>query len=160
MIEHVRSKTIGDVTPISALHYLLPNPEFGFLEQATGLVVTEEDYNALLWLDSRPQPTWDDIQLAKQLVLDAELAIDLNQIREMRFRETPLAYNSQLYEVSPQALSLLTELIASAEEQQQSSVAVLTFDRRANTISLDDAKELRTLIRKKLSAWVIDPLVP
>lgn len=159
LLDNIASKTPESI-PIAALFYsLIPDVRFGYPEGSSGEFNTEEEYNQLIWLDERTKPTWAELNAHRTALFETELALDLNNLREYRYRETPLEFDNRKYPVSPNAVALLDSQIKLAETMGNLSIHFLSANYQVIELTVEKANELLLALRVKLNQWIIDPRI-
>lgn len=159
LIQALNEKTPATIPTQALLYSLVPNAAFGYPMNSTGEFNTQEEYDALLWDDERSKPSWEELNAHRQALLELELAIDLDQLRERRYRETVIHFQGNEFNVSPTGVCLLDSQIRHAETEELGHVPFLDAKRKVISLSLTGASELLAYQRKVLNQWVIDPRV-
>lgn len=159
MLDTIASKKKEDLPIRALLYYVLPNCQFGYPENSSGEFETEAEYEALNWLDERQKPTWAELEAKRQELFDLELALDLDQLRNMRYNETTIEFQGSNYQVNPLAIATLASQLELATQLGNVDVAVLTTSKRVNKLTHPSAVDLLSMLRQRLNQWIVDPRI-
>lgn len=160
LIEAINAKQKEHLSVRALLSALVPNPMFGYPEESSGEFETELEYDNLLWNDPRPKPTWAELQAIRQSVFDQERALDLEQLRQMRYVESPVEHDGDLYNVNPNMVVLVESQLKYAELTQSPTIGIPMANKQVKLLTTAAAENLLLIMRSKLNQWIIDPRVP
>lgn len=160
LIKVINSKRKEDLTIRALLYAMVPNPLFGYPELSTGEFETESEYNNLSWDDERVKPTWAELQAIRQSAFDQERALDLEQLRQMRYVESSIEHDGDLYNVNPNMVVLVESQLKYAELTQSPTIGIPMANKQVKLLTTAAAENLLLIMRSKLNQWIIDPRVP
>lgn len=159
LIDVINAKTPESLSIRSLLYAMVPNAQFGYPETSNGEFETESDYNALVWLDERTKPSWEQLNAQRNTVHQKELALDLDQLRQMRYQESTLQAAGYSFKVSPLEIALVDSQLKLAQKYEHSVVNLLTADKQCVNFSIDVAENILDEMRFCLNRWVVNPLI-